>query len=226
MDYLSIAVDAAKEEFGNFDPSKSRILSKEISKDTVPQNVIDERIPELNIPGISNVKNIGPETIQNSELNNILNYETYQRIITNIAKLNVKTFGKNWGSVHDNKSFLFNEVLGHCYRINTALINGRISGSTNWHEIQSYMIGIFRIVISLGIKHKTEVTFYSILSANQKTFEQNPEAKLEVFDESFWEMFMIPVMLKQPQLLAIKFIEFWLYLGKDINVLFQESLGE
>lgn len=223
IDYLTAAISAATGETGNFEPGDNRLLAVKKEKEIIP--IMSENLPDVNIPGVANVSTLGKETIQKSELNTILDYDNFQMLIAKINADNKKEFQGNWASIPKDKSYFHPNLLKHSYNISHALVQGRITGNPAWDKIQNEMIQIFKIVLSLNIKSSNEIPLYSILTANQTLFENNPTSKLDLFESTFWEMFLIPVMLKQDQLLGIKFIEFWMYLGVDFNFLFQELLS-
>ena len=225
-DYLTAAINAAADSTGNFNSSQSRVLSlekEEKEKEIIP--IIPEEIPDLNLPGIPNVQALGKDLIQQSDMNNILDYNNFQLLVANITAENRKEIGSNWASIPNNKSYFHPNLLKHSYNICNILVRGRNNNHIEWDGITLEMIKIFKIVVSLNIKSRNEVSLYSILTANQTLFDANPGSKIELFDNTFWEMFLIPVMLKQDQLLGIKFVEFWMYLGADFNKLFQEVLS-
>ncbi len=229
MDYLSAAIESATKEdqSGNFDFDTSRILSAsqeekpEIIKENKEIQIASPELPEVNIPGLPSTNTLGKNTIQNSDLNTILDYDNYQLLINKINLENKTKYGNNWASIPSDKSFFHTELLGSAYIISTILIQGRIDGGIKWDRIQQEMVNIFKILLSLTIKNSNEVPLYSILTAQQSIFDNAPGSKIELFDSTFWEMFLIPLMLKQDQLLGIKFMEFWLYLGTDFKSLFK-----
>ncbi len=226
MDYLSAAIKSAtsEEDSGNYKFDTSRILSssleeepKVIQKDI---QIMPKEIPELNIPGLPEIGTLGKETIQKSELNDILNYENFQLIIHKIKNINKAKYGNKWAIIPQNKSFHHTELLKNAYIISNLLIRGRIENNIQWDKIQEEMVEIFIILVSLTIKNNNEITLYSILTAQQTIFDNAPGSKIELFDSTFWDMFLIPLTLKQDQLLGIKFMDFWLYLGVDFKSLF------
>lgn len=231
MDYLDAAIKSSTQpSSGNFQPEANRILSVDLSKaKELPEEIqiMSTELPEVNLPGIPNVKELGKEAINKSELNTILNYENFQFMINKINIKNKEEYGNNWIGTPLEKTFFHSELLGISYRISTLIINGRISGSTQWDLIQEEMVNIFKILLSLTIKHGNEVPLYSILTAQQTIFDNaSPGTKIEIFEKTFWEMFLIPLMLKQDQLLGIKFMEFWMYLGLDFTALFDIIIKE
>ncbi len=230
MDYLTAALQEVKEGKGNFNPLENRNLSvylsnKDIEKVEKPIQITNPELPDIIMPGVRDNNTIGINIIEESQLNKLIPYDSFQEIVISINKSLVRERGNNWGSQNKEFCFLNTELLGVAYNISTLLINGRRSADINWIDIKIEMIKMFRLLVGLNIRTSAEVSLYSLLTANQAMFQKNPSTKIENFNDNFWEGFLIPLVLKQEQLIGVKFIEFWMYLGFDFNNLLKDTVN-
>jgi len=225
MNYLdSIINDTMHGRSNNFDPNTTTSLSYSRNDLDIGNSdkVIPKEIKQSGISDLVDIDNLGSKALKESSINEILDFGLFEKTVNIVNNDNKKTIGNNWASIPENKSSFNNELLLDAYNINKLLIDGRNNSITDWNNIRIHMVEMFRTLISINIKKNSELTLYSLMSANQKQFQENPSTQLEKFDTEFWDLFLIPLTLKQEQLLGIKATEFWMYLGFDIKDLIKD----
>ena len=68
-----------------------------------------------------------------------------------------------------------------------------------------------------NVSNNSEILCYTLLSSFEKKF-QNSESNFKKIKDEFWGL-LIPIAIKQAQLIFMKIIEYWYLLGLDYKLL-------
>jgi len=148
------------------------------------------------------IKKQEQEYLKSSQLNEILDYEEFLKIIDIIDS--------KYKNISEDKIFLL--LLKEAGNL--------IENIPKRDVIILKLINMFKLISLLFINKGEPELVYNLFGTYIKLAEApNFETNLETLYSTAWDNFIIPISIKQPQLILIKFLDFWFGLGLTWNTI-------
>jgi len=171
-----------------------------------------------------NINDLISNTLKESKLNSVIKFEEFQEILQILSnKLKTEDYSEYNAFIKTEnfKDFIFYKILSNSdelIHISLLFKNDNLNiDPTVINELKNNLIRILFNLFLFFIKNKNEMMLYSILVAYEK-IEINDDDYLK----NIWDLLVIPISLKNENLLLIKILEIWLNLGLTLDILLQE----
>lgn len=188
----------------------------------VIDNQIQETTKNIMKTGLQNVDQSAPEikenTIRNSPLNDILNFDDYQQVINTFKSFILKKYSNSWYA-KDIKTNMFSGLLTEASELINVLfpINGEVNmENLNIDKILDKLANMYFYIFLLFIHENDDMSIYSLLNSYIKLSE---DAKFDrdrgLIFYNAWDTLVLPISIKQPHLILIKLLDFWFGMDMD-----------
>jgi len=163
---------------------------------------------ETILPSIS--KNNINEALSSTGFNTEIQYEEFHKLFEKIINFFI-------GSKNLKIEDLYNSLLIDFYEINKLILNKEFLNIKLKQHFANFILKIIATLHLSVLSNNAEILVYTLFGSFEKKFKKE-ESDFKKIQDDFWNL-LIPIAIKQEQLLFIKVTEFWYLLGENFELL-------